>query len=314
MNWLIFGGAGFIGTNLALSIKKNSNDHVAVFDDFSTVHNKSERIQDLKNIIVFNGDVSKANDFEQLKKLEIDVVVNLACPASPTEYKRMPDHVFRACSVGTKNTLDYAIQHKAYFLHASSSEIYGNIIECMEFEGISVNFTDSSRSIYTEGKRFSESIVNTFKKDHPAGIIRIFNTYGPYMDLNDGRVIAALFKSHLQGYKFPVEGGNQRRSFMYIDDLVRAIHFMVANQAIGTYNVGNPNANLSINELLAFFKKKIDKNIQSTYSSQRDHEILDRKPNIEKIRNTFGWEPLINIETGIKRTQEWLISLPSYLE
>lgn len=314
MRYLIVGGAGFIGTNLVKFLQNQPDPcNITVFDNFLTVENKKKRIEELYSlgdIRVVQGDVANLRDWEFAGSF--DVLINLACPASPIKYKQYPEDVFEACSKGTWNCVRYAKAASAYLIHASSSEIYGAAKFMYESQIDASLSTKSTRAIYAEGKRFSEAICNTFKgPEQKIGIIRIFNTYGPYMDLNDGRVMSALFKAMLEKTDFPMENSQARRSFMYIDDLIRAIHFLIANQADGTYNVGNPHSNYSIGTLFDIFKKKWPEyklNADINPNLKRDFEILDRVPSIEKIKKEFGWEPLINLTTGITRTYEWLTS------
>jgi len=307
MKICIYGGAGFIGTNLAIELKKEN------------------QVEVIDNLICGDHNVKflKEHDIEVQEQSIVslytvptiaDIIINLACPASPVKYKQFPIETMMASTIGVEHLRHIAEKTGAYFLHASSSEIYGSVGDgnMKEDKHFAVLNTESSRAIYAESKRVSEAICNVARNnDQKIGIMRIFNTYGPHMDLNDGRVIPELCKAALGISKFHMQGGSQARSFMYIDDLIRAIKMMIYNKQDGIYNIGNPGTSITIKELFWHFKKKWPITDANDMGKQRDNEISKRTPDISKIRQDLNWEPYITLDSGIERTMEWLASTKS---
>ena len=297
----IFGGAGFIGTNLALELAKEHT--VAVYDNLVCGdHNLTVLLE--AGIHWNNWDI---RDDHQLNETP-DIIINLACPASPTKYKIMPEFTMDTCVAGTLKVLAHASFNNSYIIHASSSEIYGHVDGFIDEQVKGSCNSIGPRSMYAEGKRAAEAIIsNYWAKGGSASILRIFNTYGPYMDLDDGRVIPSFIKNVLAEKPLSVENpGTQQRSFMYISDLVRAFKYLIENRPTDVYNVGNVKENLSINQLAALFGRLYGGFTEDVQG--RAEEIMHRSPSISKIYDEFGWEPYVNLTNGIQRTMEWATS------
>jgi nucleoside-diphosphate-sugar epimerase len=309
MKICIYGGAGFIGTNLAIELSKEHM--VKVYDDL-TCGDHNVAVLANHNIRVIEQNIYNLTAVP----MQADIIINLACPASPVKYKQFPMQTMKASTLGTESLVVLAQTLNAYFLHASSSEIYGSAENMgrgmTEDQNVVALNTESTRAIYAESKRVSEAICNVARRyGQKIGIMRIFNTYGPYMDLDDGRIIPELCKSAMGISKFPMQGGTQSRSYMYIDDLVRAIKLMIYNKQDGIYNIGNPGCSISVKDLFQHFKTRWPITDANITTPKRDNEIQKRIPNISKIRQDLNWEPYVMLENGIERTMEWAISSKS---
>lgn len=302
MKILITGIYGLIGTNLALELSK---EHVVYGLDCNS---ESPNKKYLEKIWVKESRMSAlyAYDFDWIP----DIIVNLACPAAPNAYHDDPLFCLETCSKDTIELFKYALNRECYVIHASSSEIYGDVAMPIS-EKVMNGYVNpiGPRAMYAEGKRFAEAALEEFKtRGLQACTLRIFNTYGPYFNINDGRVISEFFRvaTKEDPKLYPVQGGYQTRSFMYVEDLVRAIKYVIHNRPTEIYNVGNPHQEVTINKLSEIFILKYYGEKQK--SSPKEEEIKRRVPDITKIYNDLGWEPYINLSTGIERTYEWLIS------
>ena len=242
MRILVTGGAGFLGSHLCKILLKNKNK-VICLDDFST--GRKENIEALiknRNFEILNQSViSKIN-----YKKKIDQIFNLACPASPIQYQKNPVGTIKVNFLGALNVLDLALINNAKVLQASTSEIYGDPLEHPQKESYWGNVNPiGSRSCYDEGKRAAETLFFDYYRQFKSKIrvVRIFNTYGPNMDMHDGRVISNFICQAIQNKNITVYGkGNQSRSFCYVDDLILGLIAMMGNKSnfIGPVNLGNP--------------------------------------------------------------------------
>lgn len=239
----------------------------------------------------------------------VDVVYHLASPASPEKYMAQAMNTMEVNTVGTKLLLEYSLEVGARLVFASTSEVYGDPLLSPQTEAYWGNVNPiGPRSVYDESKRFGETLVAHFQRDHSAnaGIVRIFNTYGPNMDPYDGRVVANFLRQALAGEPLTVFGnGEQTRSFCYIDDLVRAIRKMGESNLTGPINLGNPEERT----LLDLAKLVLDvtkSNSKLEFLELPEDDPKQRRPDISKAKNLLGWHPVVDINTGLEKTAMWI--------
>lgn len=300
---LVTGGAGFIGSHLCEYLLKKG-DHVICMDNFFT-GNKSNIIHllDNKRFEVLRHDII------QPIYLEVDQIYNLACPASPVHYQWDPIKTTLTSTVGIYNMLGIAKRCKARILQASTSEVYGDPLEHPQKETYRghVN-TIGPRSCYDEGKRVAETLTMDYHRENNVDIriIRIFNTYGPNMAKNDGRVISNFIVQALNDEPITVYGdGLQTRSFCFVSDLVEGIYRMMNKEGfIGPANLGNPEE-FTILELA---KKVIDltgSNSKIIFRDLPEDDPKQRKPDITLAEDKLDWKPAIGLENGLKQTIDY---------
>lgn len=301
---LVTGGAGFIGSHLCHNLI-NEGCFVICLDDLSTGN--------IKNI----SGLKKNNRFTFIKHdivdpifLKIDQIYHLACPASPLNYQLNPVKTTLTSVVGTKNMLELAKKNKARLLFSSTSEVYGDPAVRVQNEKYWGNVNPIGiRSCYDEGKRCAESLCFDYHRQYQVDIrvVRIFNTYGPNMQPNDGRVVSNFIVQALKNRNLTIYGnGEQTRSFQYIDDLIAGLKKMMANnKSIGPINLGNPHE-FTINQLA----KKVIKMIPTSkskiiYKSLPSDDPQRRKPGISRAKNILQWAPKYNLDSGLKKTIDY---------
>ncbi len=310
---LITGSSGFIGTNLTKKLLAEGN-RVIGLDNFSSSEKwKSEIFKENVNyeFIEFDitGNLEEALNNSKLFKesRRINGIYNMACPASPPRYAALPLETIEVNTIGIRNLLELAKKYNAKMLHSSTSEIYGDPLVHPQIETYRGNVnTVGPRSCYDEGKRIAETICYEYKHLHDVDIriIRIFNTYGPYMDPNDGRVITNFIIQALKGEDITVYGdGEQTRSFQYIDDLLEGIEkFMELNEKfMGPVNLGNP-IEFTIKELADLVLKKINSNSKLVNKDLPKDDPSKRKPDITLAKTKLNWEPSIKLNDGLDET------------
>jgi len=313
---LVTGGAGFIGSHLCDKLIKDGYK-VYCLDNLLTGSNKN--IEDLlknPNFKFIETDVSSPNFLESLPQIStLDYVFHLASPASPIDYQKYPEETLLANSMGTLNVLKFAKETDAKILIASTSEIYGDPLEHPQKETYFGNVnTFGPRSCYDESKRFSETATYIYlrKYDIDARIIRIFNTYGPRMQKDDGRVVSNFIVNALNNLSFKIDGdGTQTRSFCYVDDLVEGIcGAMFSRGTRGEiFNLGNPDE-FTIKELAEKIVKLTNAGSEIIYSGKfREDDPMRRQPDITKAKEVLNWEPKVNLEDGLIKTIEYYKSL-----
>ena len=297
---LVTGGAGFIGSNLIKRFLKN-NQKVICLDNFSTGN-----LINIKNFL--DNPNFKLIEHDVTKEIEIEAsqIWHLACPASPINYQKDPISTSKTNFLGTINMLEIARKTKVKFLLASTSEVYGvsEVNPQNESYNGSVN-PIGVRSCYTEGKRIAESLCYDYHRVHDIDIkiARIFNTYGPNMLPNDGRVICNFIRNAMIDKNLIINGsGKQTRSFCYIDDLIEGLLKFMNFNFNGPINFGNPKEEYSINDLAEIIKNKLNPNIEIVKRDVCIDDPLKRKPNIELAKRLLDWEPKLSIETGLNRT------------
>ena len=303
MKVLITGVAGFIGSNLAKA-HLGQGDEVHGVDNFSTGQHRN--LENLEGLDFINASVSES--ISSLPKT-VDIVYHFASPASPEKYMAQALNTMEVNSSATLRLLEYASSNGARLIFASTSEIYGDPLITPQQETYWGNVNPiGPRSVYDEAKRFGETFVAHFQREKlaNAGIVRIFNTYGPNMDPYDGRVVSNFIRQALQDKPLTIYGnGEQTRSFCYIDDLITGIMAMGFSNQPGPINLGNPEERTLLNlaELVL--------DITGSSSELEFHELPEddpkqRCPDISKAKNLLSWEPSVDISTGIKRTADWI--------
>lgn len=310
-NVLVTGGAGFIGSNLCDKLIKNGYE-VICLDNLST--GSKENIKKLLGNPKFEFielDVCDDGLVNKLSGKSIDYIFHLASPASPIDYQNYPEETFLTNSLGTLNILKLAKNTGAKLLYASTSEVYGDPEEHPQKETYFGNVnTFGPRSCYDESKRYGETAIYIYirKYDIDARIIRIFNTYGPRMQKDDGRVISNFVMDALRGEPFKIDGdGSQTRSFCYVDDLVDGIvKIMFTDGTKGEiYNLGNP-GEFAVKDLAEIVNKLAGSNSEMIFSGKfREDDPMKRQPDISKVTKITGWEPKVDLEEGLKKTIEY---------
>ncbi|WP_207429677.1 UDP-glucuronic acid decarboxylase family protein [Pedobacter sp. SYSU D00535] len=309
---LITGAAGFLGSHLCDRFIKE-DFHVIAMDNLITGDLRNiEHLFHLENFEFYNHDVSK---FVHVPG-ELDYILHFASPASPIDYLKIPIQTLKVGSLGIHNLLGLAKDKKARILIASTSEVYGdpNVNPQPEEYWGNVNPV-GPRGVYDEAKRFQEAITMAYHTFHglETRIVRIFNTYGPRMRLNDGRVLPAFIGQAIRGEDLTVFGdGSQTRSFCYVDDLIEGIYRLLFSDYAGPVNIGNPDE-ITIRE----FGEEI---IKLTGTKQKlitkplpTDDPKQRRPDITKAKEILGWEPKVSRAEGLKITYEYFKSLPQDL-
>lgn len=315
-NIIIFGGAGFIGTNLTKKLLNNDNRIICVDNLYTGRLSNIVDFISKEQYYFYNKDITDESCYNTLVEIiethfnnHVDEIYNLACPASPPKYMIDPLHTIRT-SLAIDNVCKLAKEYDAKILHASTSEVYGNPDidhhpQNEEYHG-NVNII-GPRSCYDEGKRIAETILYEYKKlGVKCKIVRIFNTYGPYMDPNDGRVISNFVCQALLNKDITIYGdGTQTRSFQYIDDLICGITEFMKNDEFGPVNIGNP-CEFTMNELATLVKELIPSSTsQIIYKELPKDDPIQRKADISKAYVMFGYEPKIQLKEGLKKTIDY---------
>ena len=312
---LIAGGAGFIGSHLCDYLLKKDM-FIYCLDNLITgsYENITHLIKN-KNFVFKQYDIINPFDKRMVDELsDLSCIFNLASPASPVDYQNYPEETALVNSVGTYNLLRIAVKNNAKFLMASTSETYGDPKEHPQKETYWGNVNSyGPRSCYDESKRFSESLTYVFVKKYNlnARIIRIFNTYGPRMQKDDGRVVSNFINQALEGNPITVYGkGEQTRSFCYISDLVDGIYKAMFEKGTRgeVINLGNPQEYT----ILDFAKKIIDLTSSKSnivYKPLPKDDPTKRRPDVSKANKTLGWKPKVSIEEGLKKTIEYYRSI-----
>ena len=303
-HYLISGGAGFLGSNLVTRLLKEGNK-VTVIDNLQTGNKKNlESFSENPKFKFIRHDIIDPINLDE----HFDYVLNLACPASPPQYYKDPVKTLETCSIGTKNMLEVALKNKARFFHTSTSEVYGDPLEHPQKETYFGNVESyCKRSCYDEGKRYAEALIYQYRheKGLNTGLIRIFNTYGPMMDPEDGRVVTNFVKQALLNIDITIEGdGNHTRSFCFVDDQIEGMMKMIHSEEEGPINIGNPNE-FTIIQLADMIIKFTNSKSKKIHVAEALSDPKIRKPDITLAKNKLGWEPKIELEEGIKRTIEW---------
>ncbi|MGF1540425.1 MAG: UDP-glucuronic acid decarboxylase family protein [Pleurocapsa sp.] len=301
MRILVTGGAGFIGSHL-IDCLMTAGHEVVCLDNFYTGHKR--------NILKWLDNPYFElirHDITEPIRLEVDQIYHLACPASPVHYQYNPVKTIKTNVMGTLNMLGLAKRVKARFLLASTSEVYGDPDvhpQPEEYRG-NVNCI-GIRSCYDEGKRVAETLAFDYHRQNNVDIrvMRIFNTYGPRMLENDGRVVSNFIVQALKGIPLTVYGdGSQTRSFCYVSDLVEGMMRLMNGDQIGPINIGNP-GEYTILELAQTIQKMVNPDAELVFEPLPQDDPKQRQPDITKAKTFLDWEPTIPLEEGLKLTIE----------
>ena len=302
---IVSGGAGFIGSHLCKFLI-NEGHNVVCLDNLLTgsINNLSD-LHENSNFTFIEHDI-----INPYYDTAVDEIYNLACPASPIHYQINPIKTIKTNTLGVINMLGLAKKNNAKILQASTSEVYGDpeIHPQTEMYNGNVNMI-GPRSCYDEGKRCAETLFMDYHRSHNLNIkiARIFNTYGPNMASNDGRVVSNIILQSLKGENITIYGnGNQTRSFMYIDDLVKGLILLMnsENNFVGPINLGNPNE-ITINDLASTIRKYTNSNSKIIYEELPKDDPKRRKPNISKANKILNWKPALDLDNGLIKTIEY---------
>ena len=303
MKILVTGGTGFIGNHLCRKLLNNGHYVICLDNNFT---GSMSNIQDMMNHPNFEF---IRHDITQSILLEVDQIYHLACPASPKAYQYNAIKTIKTNILGTLNALGIAKRVKARILITSTSEVYGDPKISPQVEEYWGNVNPIGiRSCYDEGKRVAETLMMEYYRNHKTEIriARIFNTYGPKMDKNDGRVVSNFINQCLNNEDITIYGdGSQTRSFCYVDDTVEAlIKLMNQEETIGPINIGNP-YEMTIKELAIKCLEIIKTKSVIIYQELPSDDPMKRQPNIEKAKKYLDWEPQISLEDGLNKTIEY---------
>jgi dTDP-glucose 4,6-dehydratase len=306
---LITGGAGFLGSHLCDRFIKEGF-HVIAMDNLITGNIKNiEHLFHLENFEYYHCDVSK---FVHVPG-DLHYILHFASPASPIDYLKIPIQTLKVGSLGTHNLLGLAKAKKARMLIASTSEIYGDPLVHPQNEDYWGNVNPiGPRGVYDEAKRFQEAITMAYHTFHglETRIVRIFNTYGPRMRLNDGRALPAFIGQALRGEDITVFGdGSQTRAFCYVDDLVEGIYRLLMSDYVQPVNIGNPDE-ITIKEFAEEIIKLTGTDQKIVYKPLPKDDPKQRKPDITRAKEILKWEPRVSRSEGLKITYEYFKSLP----
>lgn len=307
---LITGAAGFLGSHLC-DFYLARGDNVVATDNLSTGAMKNiDHLKDTENFQFVNHDIVRPLP-KKFQDIKYDVILNMASPASPPHYQRLGIETLQVGSMGTLRMLDLAHKHGARFFQASTSEVYGDPEMHPQPESYkgSVNCY-GPRSMYDESKRYAEALIYTHRARYGTNtcIARFFNTYGPRMDANDGRVVSNFIVQALQGKPLTVYGdGGQTRSFCYVDDLIKGIAALVDSNVEGPINLGNP-GEFTIKELAEIVLEKTNAKLELIYMPLPGDDPLQRKPLIDMANEQLNWQPEVNLEDGLEKTIKYFQS------
>ena len=301
---LVTGGAGFIGSHLCDTLIKRGLKVVCVDNLITGSEKNINHLRKNKNFKFIKQDVVK----EKVGEGNINYIFHLASPASPIDYQNRPEETVLVNSLGTINILRLAVHNKARFLFASTSEVYGDPLEHPQKETYLGNVNSfGPRSCYDESKRFGETMTYIYihKYGIDARIIRIFNTYGPRMQKDDGRVVSNFINQALSGKPLTVYGdGNQTRSFCYVSDLVSGIEKVMFTDGLikgEVFNLGNPEEH-SVLDLAKKIKKLTGSKSEIVFRPRPVDDPRQRRPDITKAKRILKWEPKVTVEKGLKKT------------
>jgi nucleoside-diphosphate-sugar epimerase len=298
---LVAGGAGFIGSHACRELLARGHE-VVCLDNLSTGARRNvAELESHRAFRVIEEDVSRGVD------VEVDAIVHLASPASPVDYLRLPLETMAANSTGTWRLLELALERGAVLTFVSTSEVYGDPLVHPQPETYWGNVDPiGPRACYDESKRFGEALVTSMRRSRGvrANIVRLFNTYGPRMRRDDGRVIPALLSAALAGRPLTLHGdGSQTRSFCYVTDLVDGLLAVALDHDLdgAVLNIGNP-AEVTIRDVAERIRTLIDPGLEIVAVEAREGDPVRRRPDIARMTERFGWAPSIDLDRGLAMT------------
>lgn len=301
MRILITGGAGFLGSHLSDRLLSLGHEVIALDNFYTGMKKNIEHLISNPNFEIVRKDVTEELNFE------VDGIMNLACPASPVHYQKFPVQTTRTSIMGAINVLELANRLNCRVFQASTSEVYGDPTISPQVEEYWGNVNPIGiRACYDEGKRAAETLFFDFHRQYQTDIkvVRIFNTYGPRMSFDDGRVVSNFIIQALKNQPITIYGnGEQTRSFCYVDDLIDGMtKLMFSEKGItGPINIGNPNE-YSMLELASQVIKLTNSTSQLIFKELPQDDPKHRKPDISKAQNLLGWNPSVLLEEGLART------------
>lgn len=304
MRILVTGGSGFLGSHLCEKYLQDGHDVIAVDNFFTGRRQNVKHLLDNHNFELLRHDVTLP------LFVEVDLIVNMACPASPVHYQKFPVQTLKTSLLGAINVLGLAKRTGARVFQASTSEVYGDPLVSPQEEEYWGNVNPIGiRSCYDEGKRAAESLFFDYKRQFGIDIrvARIFNTYGPRMAADDGRVVSNFIVQALRGQAITIYGnGSQTRSFCYVEDLVKGIHKFTLTDGLpsGPINLGNPHEFTMIQLAELVIELTESKSKIEFLALPRD-DPKQRKPDISKAREILAWEPQIQLKEGLQKTIEY---------
>ena len=305
---LVTGGAGFIGSHVCERLLSDGYHVLCVDNYYSSTKDNIAHLMGNPRFEVLRHDVTFP------LYVEVDEIYHLACPASPIHYQRDPVQTTKTAVHGSINMLGLAKRTGARILLTSTSEVYGDPLEHPQSEDYWGNVNPiGPRACYDEGKRAAETLFFDYRRQHDLDIkvVRLFNTYGPRMHPQDGRVVSNFIVNALKGLPMPIYGdGSQTRSFCYIDDLVDGLVSMMStsSEVTGPINLGNP-SEFTIAELADIMMSLIPTAAGVAYHPLPTDDPIRRQPNIDRARSTLGWEPTVDLRAGLARTIEYFQEL-----
>jgi len=299
---VVTGGAGFLGSHLCERLFSLGAREVVAVDNLITGHERN--LSGLRQNPAFRFVQQDITEGLRVKG-PVDYVFNLASPASPIDYAQIPLETLRVGSLGTQNALELAKGKRAVFLQASTSEIYGDPLEHPQREDYHGNVDPTGpRAVYDEAKRYGEAIVSAYRRLYrlETRIVRIFNTYGPRMRLEDGRVVPAFVAQVLSGEPLTIFGdGKQTRSFCYVSDLIDGIVRLAASQVRDPVNIGNPRE-MTILQFADAVRDAMGSKVPHEFRPLPQGDPKMRQPDITRARTLLGWEPKVSLEEGLAET------------
>ncbi|MBI2989770.1 MAG: SDR family oxidoreductase [Candidatus Magasanikbacteria bacterium] len=300
---MVTGGAGFIGSHLCERLLDKEHEVYCLDNLFTGGKENITRLLDNPRFHFLPKDIIEPFEIQE----HIDQVYNLACPASPIHYQKNPVRTIKANTIGMINVLGFSRKHKARLLQASTSEVYGDPEVHPQTEAYRGNVSIiGPRACYDEGKRCAETLCFDYHRMHGMEIkvVRIFNTYGPRMTFNDGRVVSNFILQALKGEDITIYGdGSQTRSFCYVDDLVGGLVKMMETEAsfLGPVNLGNP-SEFTIKELAEKIILAIGSSSRLVYRDLPEDDPKQRQPNIDLAGERLAWKPTISLDQGLEKT------------
>ena len=301
---LVLGASGFLGSHLCDTLIARGDEVVGVDDMSSSNGSNIAHLEGNNAFSFFRGDICDGIPATG----RFDAVLNFASPASPPRYAAMPVHTLRTGSRGTENALRFALENDARLVMASTSEVYGDPSVSPQTESYWGNVNPiGERSCYDEAKRYSEAMCMAYVRQYGAnvGIVRIFNTYGPRLDREDGRVVSNFVCQALQGSDLTVYGdGTQTRSFCYVDDEIRGIIALLDSDAGGPINIGNPDE-FTMLELAEMVLELTGSSSKVVHRPLPADDPLQRRPDISLAEAVLGWRPTVGLGDGLMRTIDW---------
>jgi nucleoside-diphosphate-sugar epimerase len=302
--YLLAGGAGFIGSHLTERLLAEGGRVICVDSLISGVHENLAHLLANPELVFISHDIREPLPLEE----PVDYVLNLACPASPVDYRKYPLQTLETCAQGTQRLLEIALAQQTRFFHVSTSEIYGDPQVHPQPESYWGHVHSyGERSCYDEGKRYAEALIYYYRQDLGVntGMVRTFNTYGPRMRPYDGRVVSSFVREALRGEELTVFGdGSQTRSFCYISDQVEGQMRMIHSAEEGPINLGNPDER-TVLELAELVLRLTGSKSKIVHRPLTQDDPTHRKPDLTLARERLGWEPRVPLEEGLAETIAW---------